>query len=144
MRPRSTVGCLLLTLAPTIALGGCTHEATPAADSSSPAPVVPAPRGYRAFLTLTDPYTARLTIRTVGSSSCPVEIDDVQVAGGIVEVTDEPDSTASIACTADDVPAFDTYEARGAEVAALRTADLLVLTIVAGQRFRMSLSQGVE
>lgn len=141
----------------TLALCSCTADSEPEGVQESPAPAVSttavsatqgepadAPPGYKAFLIDTRMRGTVLSVRTVGSSACPFEVDTAQAVGTDIELTDEPDRSHGGVCTADASPSNAYYSVSDDEVGAFSAAESVVITTLSGDRLRMSLSKGVE
>lgn len=115
--------------------------------SSSPKPARPrlAPPGFSATLLRTRLGGTVLAVRTVGSSSCAFEVDDVRVEAGVVHVVDEPPSTGGDrVCTADARPSRTTRPVPRAVAEQVRGVGSAVLHLESGRAFAVPLLVGFE
>lgn len=86
-----------------------------------------------------------LAVRTVGSSSCAFEVDEVRVEGEVLHVVDEaPPTSAELACTADARPSRTSWPVPRALVEPLRDAETAVLHLESGRSFGVPLLVGIE
>ena len=85
-----------------------------------------------------------LAVRTVGSSSCPFEVDEVLVEGDVLHVVDAVTGGGERICTADARPSRTSWPVPRALVEPLRDAETAVLHVESGRSFGVPLLVGIE
>ena len=103
-----------------------------------------APPGFSVTMVRTRSDGTVLAVRTVGSSSCPFEVDEVVVEGTVLHVVDGAAGNGDRVCTADARPSRTSWPVPRSLVEPLRDAETAVLHLESGRSFGVPLLVGIE
>ena len=85
-----------------------------------------------------------LAVRTVGSSSCAFEVDEVLVEDDVLHVVDDATGSGDRVCTADARPSRTSWPVPRSLLEPLRDAETAVLHLESGRSFGVPLVVGIE